>query len=224
MSELRLAVFDCDGTLVDSQASIIACVEAAWTAENLNPPPHDEIRRGVGLRLDEAIARLDPDLPEEVHQRLTDGYRSAFLELRGAAAVEEPLYPGIPELLDLLEADGWLLGIATGKGRPGLGRTLEVHGLEGRFVTQQTADVAMGKPHPDMLHRASKETGVDLRRVIMIGDTSYDILMARNAGVVAVGVAWGYHPTEELRASGADAIVDHAAEIHPLADRLIGSR
>ncbi len=156
--------------------------------------------------------------------RLTDGYRKAFQTLRGDATVEEPLYPGIPELLDRLDADGWLLGIATGKGRPGLSRTLEVHGLEGRFVTLQTADVAAGKPDPEMLHRASSESGVDLGRVIMIGDTSYDILMARNAGVVAVGVAWGYHPKDALRAAGADAIVDHAAEIHPVADRLIGNR
>ena len=223
MSALRLAVFDCDGTLVDSQTSIIGCVEAAWRAEGLDPPSAEDIRRGVGLRLDEAIARLAPELPPATQARLTDGYRQAFLARRAEETVEEPLYPGIHELLDQLEADGWLLGIATGKGRPGLSRTLEVHGLEGRFVTQQTADVAQGKPHPDMLHRAGRETGVDLQRVIMIGDTSYDILMARNAGVVAVGVAWGYHPIDELRAAGADAIVDHASEIHPAAERLIGN-
>lgn len=224
MTDLRLAVFDCDGTLVDSQASIIACVNAAWAAEGLAPPPAESVRRGVGLRLDEAIARLAPDLPLATQGRLTDGYRHAFLDLRDEAAVEEPLYAGISDLLDQLEAAGWLLGIATGKGQPGLKKTLISHGLADRFVTLQTADVAAGKPSPDMLHRASAESGVGLDRVIMIGDTTYDILMARNAGVVAVGVAWGYHPTDELHAAGADAIVDTAAEIFDAADRLVTNR
>ncbi len=224
MTDLRLAVFDCDGTLVDSQASIIACVNAAWAAEGLASPSAESVRRGVGLRLDEAIARLAPDLPPATLGRLTDGYRRAFLDLRDEAAVEEPLYAGISELLDQLDAAGWLLGIATGKGQMGLKKTLNNHGLVERFVTLQTADIAAGKPSPDMLHRASAETGVSLDRVIMIGDTTYDILMARNAGVVAVGVAWGYHPTDELNAAGADAIVDTAAEIFAAANRLVTNR
>lgn len=224
MSDLRLAVFDCDGTLVDSQASIIACVEAAWAAEGLAPPSADAIRRGVGLRLDEAIARLAPDLPADLHGRLTEGYRNAFLDLRDDAAVDEPLFAGMAALLDNLERDGWLLGVATGKGKPGLHKTLDNHGLRSRFVTLQTADVAAGKPSPDMLHRASAETGVGLEQVIMIGDTTYDILMARNAGVVAVGVAWGYHPADELRAAGAHAIAETADAVHAAADWLIGNR
>ena len=221
MSDLRLAVFDCDGTLVDSQAGIIACVEAAWRAEGLAPPAADAIRRGVGLRLDEAIARLAPEQDAAVHARLTDGYRAAFLDLRDDAAVDEPLFPGIRNLLDRLDRDGWLLGVATGKGQSGLHRTLENHHIRECFVTLQTADVAAGKPNPDMLHRASAETGVRLDQVIMIGDTTYDILMARNAGVAAAGVAWGYHPADELRAAGADVVAESADQLYAVAGRLI---
>jgi phosphoglycolate phosphatase len=159
-----------------------------------------------------------------VHARLTDAYRAAFLALRDGEAVEEPLYPGIGALLDRLEGDGWLLGVATGKGRPGLNKTLDNHNLRDRFVTLQTADVAAGKPNPDMLHRASAETGVRLDKVIMIGDTTYDILMARNAGVVAAGVTWGYHPADELRTAGAHVIADTPEDLYAVADRLIEDR
>lgn len=210
MSRLRLALFDCDGTLVDSQGSIIGCVNAAWTAHGLTPPPPEAIRRGVGLRLEEAIARLAPDQPAAVLARLTQAYRDAFLDLRARGAVDESLYPGIDRLIADLDRTGWLLGIATGKGRAGLQRTLEAHDLADRFITLQTADRARGKPDPDMIYRAMAETGTDAQQVTMIGDTTYDILMAQNAGVVAIGVAWGYHPSGELRAAGAASVAEDA--------------
>ncbi|MCW5770521.1 MAG: HAD-IA family hydrolase [Rhodospirillaceae bacterium] len=210
---LRLAVFDCDGTLVDSQHSIVACMGAAFTAYGLSAPLAEEVRRVVGLPLAQSVARMRPTLAAAECERIADLYKQAFGDMRAAAPVEEPLFPGVRALLDALEAEGVLLGVATGKGRRGLRITLEQHGLLGRFVTLQTADDAPGKPDPAMLRRAMDEAGARAADTAMIGDTSYDMLMARNAGTAAIGVAWGYHPREELHAAGAHAVVDAAHEI-----------
>lgn len=216
---LRLAVFDCDGTLVDSQRAIIASVGAAWAGEGLAPPPPDAIRRVVGLALAEAIATLAPDEPSTRQAALTEAYKDAFRDMREQGTADENLFPGIPEALDALEAAGWLLGVATGKSRHGLDRTLEAHGLAGRFVTLQTADRAPGKPHPAMLEQALGEAGVEASHALMIGDTTYDILMAVNAGVRPVGVAWGYHPADELTEAGAAEILTEAAALPACAAR-----
>lgn len=210
---LRLAVFDCDGTLVDSQHVIVAAMAAAMRSRNLPEPHSDEVRRVVGLPLEAAIARLTPDQPEAEHYRLASAYRAAFLEEQRRGGSPERLYPGAREVLETLDAAGVLLGIATGKGRPGLDATLRRHDLAGRFVTVQTSDRAAGKPAPDMLLRAMEETGVDRRRTVMVGDTVYDVEMARNAGVAAVGVSWGYHPPDELRAAGANVVIDAFDEV-----------
>ncbi len=162
----------------------------------------------VGLPLTEAFARLLPDISPDACERLRDSYKEVFLALRRSGHVSEPLYPGAREGLQALEDDGWLLGVATGKAMRGLVATLENHGLMDRFVTLQTADRAHGKPHPDMLLRAMTETGAARQGTVMIGDTTYDMEMARNADTLAVGVAWGYHGTGELRAAGAHTVVD----------------
>jgi len=127
--------------------------------------------------------------------------------------VEEPLFPGIAEALDALEAEGVLLGVATGKSLRGLRSVLERHGMTHRFVTLQTADTGPGKPHPDMVHRALAETGAEPAATVMIGDTTYDIQMARNARIASVGVSWGYHEVPELQAAGADRIVHGGAQV-----------
>ena len=204
---LRLALFDCDGTLVDSQHSIVRAMREAWRARNLPDPDADAVRRVVGLPLDEAIARLLPGSTVAEQQVIGAHYRSAFFEHRQSAAFEEPLYPGTVEALDALEADGFLLGIATGKSRRGLQATLEQHGLVARFVTTQTADDCPGKPNPHMVQRAMAESGADRSCVAVVGDTVFDIQMARAAGVASVGVAWGYHDPDDLAAAGADRIV-----------------
>ena len=212
---LRLAVFDCDGTLVDSQHSIIACMSAAFTAAGLAAPTAEAVRRVVGLPLAASVARLSPLLAAAECARVAELYKQAFTDMRSGAPIDEPLFPGVLELLDALAAEGVLLGVATGKGRRGLRITLEHHGLVGRFVTLQTADDAPGKPHPEMLRRAMAETGADPAATAMIGDTTFDILMALNAGTAAIGVGWGYHPPEELRAAGAHEVVDAAHEVRP---------
>jgi phosphoglycolate phosphatase len=219
---LRLAVFDCDGTLVDSVHGIVACMAAAHAAEGLAPPTAAAVRRVIGLPLIECMAHLLPDHSADRHRRLTAAYKEAFFMLRQRPDHDEPLFAGAVAVLDRLAADGVLLGIATGKARRGLLAVLERHNLSGRFVTLQTSDSGPGKPHPAMLERAMAETGVAARDTVMIGDTSFDMLMARSAGVRAIGVAWGYHPVEELRAAGAHAVIESFSELPgllPPADR-----
>jgi phosphoglycolate phosphatase len=212
---LRLAVFDCDGTLVDSQHSIVACMSAAFVAAGLGAPTAEAVRRVVGLPLAASVAKLSPMLAVAECERVAELYKEAFADLRRDRAIAEPLFPGVRDLLDALAAEGVLLGVATGKGRRGLRITLEQHGLLGRFVTLQTADDAPGKPHPEMLRRAMAETGAEAAATAMIGDTTYDIVMALKAGTAAIGVGWGYHPPDELRAAGAHEVVDAAHEVRP---------
>lgn len=222
--ELRLAVFDCDGTLVDSQHSIVAAMNAAWRGHGLEAPDAGAVRRIVGLPLEVGIARLLPDGDGADVERLARHYREAAYEMRQDEVYEEPLYPGASEALDALEAAGYLLGIATGKSRRGLDAMLESHRLTGRFVTLQTGDAAPGKPAPDMLLRAMEETGAGPGTTAMIGDTSFDMLMARNAGTVAIGVSWGYHGEDELRECGAKHVLADYGELPAALDASIGGR
>lgn len=204
---IRLAVFDCDGTLVDSQHSIVAAMRAACSAHDLEEPPAERVRRVVGLHLLEAIRVLLPDAADTVLDSVRASYIAAYQDLRVRGLVRDPLYPGARETIERLEVSGWLLGVATGKSHRGLLATLERHAMTGRFVTLQTADRAAGKPHPEMLHKAMAEAGADAAATVMIGDTTFDMEMARAARTRAVGVAWGYHDADELKASGADCIV-----------------
>lgn len=220
-SPLKLCVFDCDGTLVDSQESIVQSMQTSFVTEGFPAPSPEAVRRVVGLPLIDAIAKLVPEENRDTHAHLTEGYRSAFRKLRDADSVHEPLFPGVVEALEALEAKGWLLGVATGKAHHGLISTLGTHDLEGHFVTLQTADRAHGKPHPDMMLRAMEETGVEAGRAVMIGDTTYDIEMARNAGTYAVGVTWGYHGEDELRAAGAHAMAAEFSDLLALVEDLV---
>lgn len=202
----RLAVFDCDGTLVDGQAEVCRAMDAAFRACALAAPDHHAVRRIVGLSLPQAMRLLAPSADASLHQELDRCYREAFRAAREAGQLVEPLYDGIPALLNRLDAAGWLLGIATGKSRRGLDHCLATHGLTGRFVTLQTADNHPSKPHPAMLEAALAQAGVGAAAAVMIGDTSYDIAMAQAAGVRAIGVDWGYHSTDELHAAGAQVV------------------
>lgn len=214
----RLAIFDCDGTLVDSQANICAAMADCFAEARLPAPDPARTRRVVGLSLVEAMRALHPEGAESAHLALAEGYKSAFHRLRGRGEVEEPLYEGVAGLLDALEADGWLLGVATGKSDRGLALCLERHGLAGRFVTLQTADRHPSKPHPAMIEAALAEAGADAKASMMIGDTSYDMIMARSAGVTAVGVTWGYHGAGDLLAAGADVIAARPSDITRLVE------
>jgi phosphoglycolate phosphatase len=210
----RLAIFDCDGTLVDSQANICRAMEQCFAEHDLAPPSRPAIRGIVGLSLVPAIARLLPEAAADRHESLAAAYKRAFSAMRSAATLDpEPLYPGIAELLDALQAAGWLLGVATGKTDRGLQAILDHHGLTGRFATLQTADRHPSKPDPAMVAAAMATVGAAATDTVMIGDTSFDMAMARNAGVRALGVGWGYHSPAALFAGGADAVATDAAAL-----------
>ena len=203
----RLAVFDCDGTLVDSQANICRAVEDTFALHRLDVPERDAIRRIVGLSLVEAMQALLPLAEAAQHDALAADYKARFFEMRSTGALaDEPLFDGITDALDQLEADGWLFGVATGKSDRGLAHVLAAHGLTARFITLQTADRHPSKPHPSMVEQAMADAGASPDTTVMIGDTSYDMLMARAAGARALGVGWGYHPPQELYAAGAHAV------------------
>jgi phosphoglycolate phosphatase len=209
----RLAVFDCDGTLVDSQANICRAMEMCFAETGLVPPKAEATRRVVGLSLAEAMAALHPDGDTAIHAALADRYKLAFRTLRAQGQVAEPLFDGIADTIAALDADGWLLGVATGKSDRGLELCLAHHGLRDRFVTLQTADRHPSKPHPAMLEQAMADAGAHPATTAMIGDTSYDIGMAKALGVFAIGVSWGYHSPEELFDEGADVVAHHPREL-----------
>lgn len=213
--DFPLVVLDCDGTIVDSQSAICAIMQECFVTHGLTPPEASAVRRIVGLSLDEAIARLlslptagDPAL-------MADTYRSVSSRIRAEGAFEEPMFPGARNAIEGLSDAGCVLGIATGKSSGGLRNTLAAHGIAGYFTTLQTSDVAVGKPNPDMLLRAMRETGVSAHATVMVGDTTYDMEMARAAGTYAIGVSWGYHETEALRVAGAHCILDSYADLMP---------
>lgn len=210
---LCLAVFDCDGTLVDSQASILHSMQAAFDHHGFDYPGDEAVRRVVGLPLAVAIRQLAPQVDEAFSEEVSETYKDAFFELRQAGSVEEPLYDGIASVLDRLDGAGWLMGVATGKSHRGLVSTLEHHNIWDRFVTHQTADRALGKPHPEMMFKAMDEAGADPADSVMIGDTTFDMHMAGNAKVRAIGVSWGYHEAEELMDAGAATVVHTAQEL-----------
>jgi phosphoglycolate phosphatase len=216
----KLAVFDCDGTLVDSGATIYRALSETFDRHGLTLPPPRESRRVIGLSLTEAMAAL---VPEGDHRELAETYKSCFHAARQKGLVEEPLFDGILALLDDLEADGWLLAVATGKSDRGLRHCLDSHGLHARFVSLQTADRHPSKPHPSMVEQAMADAGAEPRRTIVVGDTSYDMAMAIAAGATAIGVAWGYHNPSELEAAGAYAIAEEPAAIAAYAKEAVGA-
>lgn len=216
----RLAVFDCDGTLVDSQATICLAMERGFTACGLTPPGNAATRRIIGLSLVQAMAVLHPTGWAAQHEVLAEEYKKAFFALRAAGLAEEPLYDGIADAIADLDARGWLLGVATGKSDRGLKHILEYHGLHPKFVTLQTADRHPSKPHPSMLELAMTEAGAAPATTAMIGDTSYDMMMAKAAGCAAIGVAWGYHNEDALKEGGADVVADSPAELVAILEAL----
>ena len=215
---MKLAVFDCDGTLVDGQASICEAMEAAFAAHGLKAPDRTSIRRAVGLSLPIAMRTLLPGRDEGLHHALADSYKQAFRTARTEGRVSQPLFDDISETLQRLHDAGWTLGVATGMSDRGLNHCLAANGIADLFVTLQTADRHPSKPHPAMLEAALFESGAQPDEAVMIGDTAYDMQMARDAGVRAIGVDWGYHHPHELIAAGAEAVVETPLA---LAERLL---
>ncbi|MBA2466610.1 MAG: HAD-IA family hydrolase [Sphingomonas sp.] len=216
----RLAILDCDGTLVDSGGSIYRALAEAFAEHDMALPPAQTCRQVIGLSLIEAMQMLVPQATAEDHAKLSETYKVKFFQARAGGRVEEPLFDGIAELLDTLAADGWLLAVATGKSDRGLRHCLESHGITARFVSLQTADRHPSKPHPSMALEAMADAGAAPDSTIVIGDTSFDMGMARAAGATGIGAGWGYHDDRELLAGGALAVAQRPRDILPLIERV----
>jgi phosphoglycolate phosphatase len=209
----RLAIFDCDGTLVDGQADVLWAMRRAFEKARLTPPAPERVRQLVGLSLPVAIRELAPEAEDGLQRDLVELYKASFRARREEGLLSEPLYDGIAELLHALHGAGWSLAVATGKSDRGLTACLAEHGLTDLFVSLQTADRHPSKPHPAMLEAALFEARAQAGDAVMIGDTSFDMQMARAARVRAVGVAWGYHGADELLASGAELVARDVAHL-----------
>lgn len=191
----KLLVFDWDGTLMDSEAQIIGCMQAAFMDLDKQPPRAEEIREIIGLGLREAVMRLDPLAEEELIDALFQRYRHHFFSDPEPAAA---LFPGVETTLEGLQQAGYLMAVATGKGRRGLDMVLEKTGLSAYFVATRCADETFSKPHPEMLLQLLDFAGVQPDQAVMIGDTEYDLQMAQNAGTHAIAVSYGVHAIERL--------------------------
>lgn len=205
----RLVLFDCDGTLVDSQHNIVAAMTTAFRSNGLEDPDAGAVRRVVGLHLEDAVARLMPELSPAAVEAVCKDYVSFANNLRDLGDHQEPLFPGVWEVLEVLESWDVILGVATGRSRRGLTRTLEQHGLSERFFVTKTSDDGPGKPDPRIMLDAIAEAGAAPESTVMIGDTVFDISMARAANAFAIGVDWGYQDVAELKGAGAHHVVSH---------------
>jgi phosphoglycolate phosphatase len=211
---MKLAIFDVDGTLMDSQAMIVASLTAAFTTEQLPLPSRPEMLGIVGLSLVKAMAALRPEDEAVRHERLAEAYKEAFWSYRANRSFPELPFDGAFDLLRRLQARGdVLVGIATGKAQRGVRHIIDQFGLDGVFATIQTSDDAPSKPHPDMVLQAVREVGVDREDTVMIGDAVFDIEMAHAAGVKAIAVSWGFQSRAALEAAKPYAIVDDFNEL-----------
>ena len=214
-ADIRFVAFDFDGTLVDSHATIIAAMIAAFEAHGRPAPPAAAVRDIIGLPLDASVARLLPPGTQDAVDivAIGGGYRTAYGARTARPDHIDALFPGVREVLDFLDSAGVVSGIVTSKSRRGLERVLDRHDLRSRFVTLQTADDGPCKPHPFLLERAMEQAGASPAHTVMVGDTTYDIEMARHAGVDAIGVSWGAHDATALRGAGARTVLGRLEDL-----------
>lgn len=218
---MKLAIFDVDGTLSDSQHHIVAAMTEGFVHMGLSVPSRQEMLATVGLSLDEGMAQLLPHMEKSVRDELVAAYRGSYRAGRTVSVA--PLYDGATGVLERMASrEDVFLGIATGKSRRGLDALCAHHGIGGYFMTRQVADDHPSKPHPSMVLTALADMNVAPRDAVMIGDTTFDMEMGRAAGVTTIGVSWGYHPVDALRSVGADFIVDDFASLEKVVTDLWG--
>lgn len=205
----RLVVFDWDGTLMDSAAAIVACMQAAALDLGLTPPDEQTARQVIGLGLHDALSQALPGAPSVEYPRIAERYRHHYL----SQDHELSLFPGARELVEELHSNGYLLAVATGKSRYGLNRALNASGLKKFFHATRCADECSSKPAPDMLLEIMEELDASPRQTLMIGDTTHDLQMAKNAGVGALAVGFGAHPRETLQMEQPLGLMDEFAQL-----------
>ena len=205
----ELLIFDWDGTLMDSAGTIVACIQAACGDLGLPVPSREAASHIIGLGLAEAVSTLLPELPQAEHPRLVERYRHYYL----ARDTEIPLFEGAPVLVEELHGRGHLLAVATGKARRGLDRAFAHTGLGTYFHASRTADETFSKPHPAMIRELLDELVMPPERALMIGDTSHDLQMARNAGIDSLAAGYGAHPAGDLAEFAPLAVCASFAEL-----------
>lgn len=210
MQPLKLIVFDWDGTLMDSEARIVACLRAALNDIDLPDQPDEQLKNVIGLGLKEALQQLHPQGKDKEHQQLTDRYRYHFLE---SSKIPSPMFDGAQTLIENLNQQGYFLAVATGKGRLGLDKVLDESGMARFFHYTRCADETRSKPHPQMLEEIISFCGVESDEAIMIGDTEYDLQMANHAGTHALAVSYGVHDKQRLLACNPLDCVDDMNEL-----------
>ena len=213
---MKLVIFDIDGTLLDSKKMIFTAFKMASEKHNVKVPKKPAILKGVGLSLPEAVRDLYPSLPENMCLSIAQSYKDAFIRLRASKTdcLLTSLFPGVLETLKILASySDFQLALATGKSKSGVDNDLKIHNILSFFHNIQTSDDHPSKPDPAMLISLLAETGIPVSSTIMIGDTSFDMKMAKSINVMTIGVSWGYHSVEELVNSGADFIIDSMYEL-----------
>lgn len=219
---LRLAAFDLDGTLIDSAGSIVDGVMACWEACAFPLPDPEQVRRIIGLPWEESVETLLPGAGEAEFARIRAYHEAVARGERQRPERREALFPGVIETLEALDGEGYLLAIITSRSTRRLIELLGEHGIADHFISLKTTDHGPGKPNPYLMDRTLAETGVAAPDAVMIGDTTFDIQMARSAGTSAVGVSWGVHETDELREAGAHDVVHVIDQLPAAVYRLTG--
>ena len=217
---LRLALFDYDGTIVDSAIMIVEGAIAAFRICGLPDPDPAKVRENIGKPLAIALDEYMPPGFNVTPNEISEAYRSWYAEQGRLGLQNEPLYPGVVELLEELKSNDWLIGIATNKSRIGLTNGLAKHNLSDMFDITLSTDENIAKPNPAMAIRAMNELGVEKNYCVMIGDTINDIGLGVNAGIVSIGVTWGYNDKNLLLSAGADYLVDDANQLSILMKKL----
>jgi phosphoglycolate phosphatase len=208
--QFDLIVFDWDGTLMDSTATIVKCIQSAAKDLGLSVPSDAAAAHVIGLGLSEAMQAAMPNIDPALYPRMIERYRYHFL----TKDHELVLFHGVRAMLDELSQLGYFLAVATGKSRVGLNRALNAAGLLSTFDATRCADETFSKPHPAMLQELTRELGQDMRRTVMIGDTTHDLLMANNAGAAGIAVEYGAHPVQQLQACRPVFTAKNVPELH----------
>jgi phosphoglycolate phosphatase len=216
----KLIVFDWDGTLMDSESKIVACIQAAFDDLGEPAPSREAARNVIGLGLKETMAELWPEANPAQWSLVADRYRYYFLSADQTPSV---LFPGARELVDWLLEQNYLLAVATGKSRHGLDVALDGTGLADRFHATRCADETFSKPHPEMLLQIIDELGVGGADTLMVGDTEYDMQMASNAGTSALAACYGVHDRQRLLTQNPLGCLETLAEMRPWLERSLAA-